>query len=485
MDPLIATALDTARQRGAEYADIRLVSNQEQRIVVRNGVVETMTADESVGLGIRALYDGAWGFASTRDLTNAASDAAAGEAVQIARASARVNGAGVSAIQLLGRPVQSRGSYATPIVVDPFVIPVEDKLSMLFAADAEMSRVPQVTARMGNVVFIREQRTFASTEGALVSQTIHEAGGGIQATAVGNGETQRRSYPQSHGRQQGCAGWEYVVEMDLAGNAHRVAEEAAELLTAEPCPVGIATDLIIDSSQLALQIHESCGHAVELDRALGDEAAFAGTSFLTPDLLQNFQYGSDQVNITADSNSATGLGTFGWDDEGLPAQVTDIIRQGRFVGYLMSRESAARIGLQSNDCMRASSWNRIPLIRMTNVSLEPGLWALDDLIADTDDGIYLETNRSWSIDDRRYNFQFGAEVGREIKKGKLGRLLRNCTYTGITPEFWRSCDAVCSPDHWNLWGTPRCGKGQPGQIAHTSHGASPSRFRNVQVGVLR
>ncbi len=485
MDPLIATALDTARQRGAEYADIRLVSNQEQRIVVRNGVVETMTADESVGLGIRALYDGAWGFASTRDLTNAASDAAAGEAVQIARASARVNGSGVSVSELLGSPVRSRGSYATPIVVDPFAIPVEDKLSVLFAADAEMSQVPQVTARMGNVVFIREDRTFASTEGALVRQTIHEAGGGIQATAVGNGETQRRSYPQSHGRQQGCAGWEYVVEMDLAGNAHRVAEEAAELLTAEPCPVGVATDLIIDSSQLALQIHESCGHAVELDRALGDEAAFAGTSFLTPDLLQNFQYGSEQVNITADSSSATGLGTFGWDDEGLPAQATDIIRQGRFVGYLMSRESAARLGLQSNGCMRASSWNRIPLIRMTNVSLEPGLWSFDDLIADTDDGIYLETNRSWSIDDRRYNFQFGAEVGREIKKGKLGRLLRNCTYTGITPEFWRSCDAVCSADHWNLWGTPRCGKGQPGQIAHTSHGASPSRFRNVQVGVLR
>ena len=345
--------------------------------------------------------------------------------------------------------------------------------------------MPQVTARMANVVFIREERTFANTEGALVTQTIYEAGGGVQATAVGNGETQRRSYPQSHGRQQGCAGWEYVVAMDLPGNARRTAEEAAELLTADPCPSNIDTDLIIDSSQLALQIHESCGHAVELDRALGDEAAFAGTSFLTPDLLHDFRYGSDHVNITADSTSATGLGTFGWDDEGLPAQVTDIIRNGRFVGYLMSRESATRLDMPSNGCMRASSWNRIPLIRMTNVSLEPGEWTLDDLVADTDDGIYLETNRSWSIDDRRYNFQFGTEVGREIKNGKLGRLLRNCTYTGITPEFWRSCDAVCGPEHWQLWGTPRCGKGQPGQIAHTSHGASPSRFRNVRVGVMR
>ncbi len=485
MDPLIATALDTARQQGAQYADVRLVSNREQRIVVRNGVVDTMTADESAGLGIRALYDGAWGFASTRELTTAAANHAAGQAVQIARASARQNGTGLAVAELLGVPVTSRGSYATPINIDPFTVSLDDKLALLLAADAEMADVPQVTARMANVVFIREDRTFANTEGALVSQTIYEAGGGVQATAVGNGETQRRSYPQSHGRQQGCAGWEYVVAMDLPGNARRTAEEAAELLTADPCPTDITTDLIIDSSQLALQIHESCGHAVELDRALGDEAAFAGTSFLTPDLLHDFQYGSEHVNITADSATPSGLGTFGWDDEGLPAQATDIIRNGQFVGYLMSRESATRLDLPSNGCMRASSWNRIPLIRMTNVSLLPGQWRLEDLIADTDDGIYLETNRSWSIDDRRYNFQFGTEVGREIKNGKLGRLLRNCTYTGITPEFWRSCDAVCRPDLWQLWGTPRCGKGQPGQIAHTSHGASPSRFRNVRVGVMR
>ena len=485
MDPIIATALNTARQQGVQYADVRLVSNREQRITVRNGVVETMTADESVGLGIRALYDGAWGFASTRELTTAAADNAAGQAVQIARASARQNGVGLAVAELLGVPVTSRGSYATPTNIDPFTVSLDDKLALLLAADAEMATVPQATARMANVVFIREERTFANTEGALVSQTIYEAGGGVQATAVGNGETQRRSYPQSHGRQQGCAGWEYVVAMDLPGNARRTAEEAAELLTADPCPTDITTDLIIDSSQLALQIHESCGHAVELDRALGDEAAFAGTSFLTPDLLHDFQYGSEHVNITADSATPTGLGTFGWDDEGLPAQATDIIRNGQFVGYLMSRESATRLGLPSNGCMRASSWNRIPLIRMTNVSLLPGQWTLEDLIADTDDGIYLETNRSWSIDDRRYNFQFGTEVGREIKTGKLGRLLRNCTYTGITPEFWRSCDAVCRPELWQLWGTPRCGKGQPGQIAHTSHGASPSRFRNVRVGVMR
>ena len=484
MDEIIASALDSARSRGAQYADLRIVRNREERIVVRNGVVETLSSDESVGLGIRALFDGSWGFASTRDLTVAAADRAAGQAVQIARASARHNGTSRRVVEVLGTPVSSQGEYTTPVGIDPATIALDDKLRLLLTADSEMAAVEQVSSRMANLIFIREDRTFANTEGALVTQTIHEAGGGIQATAVGDGEIQRRSYPQSHGRQQGCAGWEFIVAMDLPGNARRTAEEAAELLTAEPCPTGITTDLIIDSSQLALQIHESCGHAVELDRALGDEAAFAGTSFLTPELLHGFQYGSEQVNITGDSTSPTGLGTFGWDDEGLPAQSTDIIRNGEFVGYLMSRESATRLGLPSNGCMRAASWNRIPLIRMTNVSLLPGEWALDDLIADTDDGIYLETNRSWSIDDRRYNFQFGTEVGREIKHGKLGRLLRNCTYTGITPEFWQSCDAICGPASWQLWGTPRCGKGQPGQIAHTSHGTSPARFRDVRVGVM-
>ena len=484
MDAIIATALDTARQLGAQYADLRLVQNREERIVVRNGIVETLSADESMGLGIRALFDGAWGFASTRRLTTEAADQAAGQAVQIARASARHNGPGLPAADVLGYPVKSTGNYATPLEVDPFTVSLDDKLNLLLSADAEMAQVPQVSSRMGNLVFIREERSFANTEGAEVHQTICEAGGGIQVTAVGNDEIQRRSYPQSHGRQQGCGGWEFIVAMDIPANARRIAEEAAELLTADPCPSGITTDLIIDSSQLALQIHESCGHAVELDRALGEEAGFAGTSFLTPDLLNNYPYGSEKVHITADSTSPTGLGTFGWDDEGLPAQATDIIRAGEFVGYLMSRESAARLGLVSNGCMRASSWNRIPLIRMTNVSLQPGAWSLGDLIADTDDGIYLETNRSWSIDDRRYNFQFGTEIGREIKNGKLGRLLRNCTYTGITPEFWRSCDAICGPEHWQMWGTPRCGKGQPGQIAHTSHGASPTRFRGVRVGVM-
>jgi TldD protein len=256
-------------------------------------------------------------------------------------------------------------------------------------------------------------------------------------------------------------------------------------LTADPCPSDTVTTVILGGDQVALQVHESCGHPIELDRVFGTEAAYAGTSFLTPEKLNIFRYGSEKVNLTADSLRPLGLGTFGWDDEGVLAQTTPIVKDGLFVGYLMSRETATQLSQVSNGCMRASNWNRIPLIRMTNVSLEPGEWALEDLMADTDTGIYMETNRSWSIDDKRYNFQFGTEIGYEINHGRLGRMLRNCTYTGITPEFWNSCDAICNEQHWTMWGTPNCGKGQPSQITHTGHGAAPARFRNVRIGVFK
>lgn len=480
MDELVARALETARIKGAGYADVRVVQTEQERYVVRNGAVDTLSMDQSMGFGVRVLVNGAWGFASSRDYSAAEVDRVASLAVQVARASALLNHDRVN----LGSPVTSRGSYTTPIQIDPSTISPEAKLGLLLEVDRGMASVPGISARQCNLVFIKEQKTFSNSQGAHVEQTIYESGGGMQATAVGSGEVQRRSYPESHGRMQGCAGWEYITRMDLAGNAERIASEAVALLTADQCPSDTTTTIIIGGCQLALQVHESCGHAIELDRVLGSEAAFAGTSFLTTDKLNDFRYGSQHVNVTADSLSVPGMGSYGWDDEGVPSQSTPIIREGRFVGYLMSRESASTLGLESNSCMRASSWNRIPLIRMTNVSLEPGTWTLDDLIADTDDGIYMETNKSWSIDDRRYNFQFGTEMGYEIKNGKRGRLLRNCTYTGITPDFWNSCDAVCDKDHWEMWGTPQCGKGQPGQIAHTGHGAAPARFRGVRIGVM-
>jgi TldD protein len=478
---IINRALNLAQLQKVQYADVRLVHNLTETLVVKNGIVEGINFSESTGFGVRTLVGGAWGFASSHDLSAQEIERITTQAIDIARASARVSGDVVD----LGPAVTSQGTYQTPIEIDPFLLSQEEKLAVLLAADAEMSAVQDLRVRRSNLTVIKEQKWFANTEGAFTEQTIYEAGGGIQAIAVGDGEVQSRSYPSSFGRQQVTAGWEAVLGWDLPGNARRIASEAAALLTADPCPSDLTTTLILGGDQLALQVHESCGHPIELDRVFGSEAAYAGTSFLTPEKLNTFQYGSEVVNLTAESLRPLGLGTFGWDDEGVPAQSTPIVKDGLFVGYLMSRETASQLGKFSNGCMRASGWNRTPLIRMTNVSLEAGTWDFEDMIADTDQGIFMETNRSWSIDDKRYNFQFGTEIGYEIKNGKLGRMLRNPTYTGITPQFWNSCDAVANTSSWKMYGTPNCGKGQPGQIAHTGHGAAPARFRDVRVGVLK
>ncbi|TAK57100.1 MAG: TldD/PmbA family protein [Dehalococcoidia bacterium] len=479
MRDLAMRALDTARVRGAGYADVRVVRLKSESIVVRNHNVEALSSDESLGFGVRVIAGGYWGFAASRRMTLDEADSVAAEAVRIARASATVRGPRAD----IGPPRRSTGTYRTPVERDPFAVPLDDKIALLVGAGETMLRVPNIIAAEGTLVWQREQKLFTSSEGAFVEQELVETGCGLEATAVDEGEVQNRSYPGS-GMHQGSEGWEFVERYDLAGNAGRIAEEAAELLRAPTMQPGTTT-VILDSSQVALQIHESCGHPVELDRALGTEAAFAGTSFLTPDRLGSFMYGSPIVNLTADATIPGGLGTFGFDDEGVPAQRAPIVREGRFVGYLTSRETSAALGQLSNGAMRASGWNRIPLIRMTNVSLEPGEWTLADMVADTDDGVYMESNRSWSIDDRRLNFQFGTQIGREIKHGKLSALIKNATYTGITPRFWGSCDAIANRDAWVVWGIPNCGKGQPEQVAHTGHGAAPARFRNVQVGLMK
>jgi TldD protein len=480
MRDIALRALDTARSRGAHYADVRVLRQAAESVTVRLENVESLTYDESLGFGVRVLVDGYWGFASSHKMTADEADRVAAEAVRIARASASVGGKPAD----IGPAMAIVDKYATSIEQDPFAVSLEDKIALLLRTTETMMKTPNIVMAEANCYCQRDEKLFLSTEGSDIEQTLIETGCGIEATAVDEGEVQRRSYPNSVGRHQGTEGWEFVQRYDLAGNAQRVAEEAAQLLRAKPCPSGVTT-VILDGSQVALQIHESCGHAIELDRVLGMEAAFAGTSFLTTDKLGNFTYGSPSVNITADATIPGGLGTFGYDDEGVPAHATPIVRDGLFVGYLTSRETATALGQTSNGTMRASGWNRIPLIRMTNVSLDPGTWTLDGMIADTEDGIYMETNRSWSIDDKRLNFQFGTEIGREIKNGKLGDLVKNATYTGITPQFWGSCDAVGNRDHWVVWGTPNCGKGQPEQVAHTGHGAAPARFRNVQVGIMQ
>jgi len=331
--------------------------------------------------------------------------------------------------------------------------------------------------------FWKHGQTFASTEGSFIRQTKTESGAGISATAVEGAEVQTRSYPQSFGGDYAAAGYEFVEGMDLVGHAEEVSREAVELLRAPQCPSDVR-DLILEGSMLALQVHESCGHPIELDRVFGTEASYAGTSFLTPDKLGNLKYGSDIVNIVADATCLSGLGSFFYDDEGVQAQCVDIVKEGVFCGYLTSRETAAKLGWRSGGAMRADGWNRIPLIRMTNINLLAGDWTLDDIIKDTKHGIYAGQVKSWSIDDKRLNFQFGTEIAREIEDGSLGQLYKNATYTGITYEFWNSCDAISNEDEWHLWGVPNCGKGEPSQTMHVGHGVAPSRFRNVRMGVM-
>src|SRR5258705_623593 len=361
----------------------------------------------------------------------------------------------------------------------------DDRVKLLMNAEARIREYKGLRTTRATYAVWRQDKLFLSSDGADITQRITEVGGGIAAEAVGNGELQIRSYPDGL-RYQNAGGWEILTRWDLIGNAERVAEEAVALLWAKACPQDGVTSVILSGNQLSLQTHESCGHPIELDRALGSEAAFAGTSFLTTDKLGTFRYGSPEVNIRIDATSPGGLGTFGFDDEGVPASEGWAVKDGIFVGYLMSRETAATLGTRSNGTMRADGWQRVPIIRMTNVSVMPGTaGTLDDLIADTDDGILMDTNRSWSIDDKRFNFQFGTEIGWEIKKGKRGDMVRNPTNTGLRPAFWGSCDAVCSESEWVMWCTPNCGKGQPGQGAHTGHGAAPARFRNVHVGVIK
>jgi TldD protein len=480
MKDLAARVLNMAQTRGSSYADVRVVNRQYQNIIVKNGKVETLEQNETRGFGVRVIVEGAWGFASSSSMEWADVDRVVNQAVAIARASALSKRREVR----LGPPEAHQDTYRSEYRLDPFMVSMSDKINLLLKADEEMRRMQRPGVHLvttAELAFVREDKSFASTEGAQIDQAIVESGCEIQALATNEaGEVQTRTYPW--GRHQQTRGFEFVLEQDLVGNAPRLAEEATQLLSADPCPSLEATTIILSGNQVALQIHESCGHPIELDRVLGTEASYAGTSFLTPDKLNAFYYGSESVNITADATLPGGLGTFGYDDEGVRAQRVDIVKNGKFVGYMTSRETAQDLNLgSSNGTMRADGWNRIPLIRMTNVNLRPGSWNLDDLIADTDEGIYFDTNRSWSIDDKRLNFQFGTELAWEIKGGKQTRMLKNAIYTGITPNFWRSCDAVCNEKHWVIWGTPNCGKGQPPQVAHTGHGAAPARFRNARV----
>jgi TldD protein len=482
MKDLASWALDTATQRGASYVDVRVVNDRSRALATKNGKIGNASDSQSLGFSVRVIVNGAWGFAASADMSRGSVEATAERAVEIARASATVK---QSEVRLVPEKAVT-ADWTTPHKVDPFTISVEQNLALLEKIDAELRSVAGVTLAEANMNFRREEQWFFSSEGSNIHQTKYVTGAGYVAYAFAGSEIQKRSYPNSFGGQWQNKGYELIDELKLVENARRIGEEAVALHSADQCPEGVF-DIILDSSQLGLQIHESVGHPIELDRVLGMEANFAGTSFLTLDKLRTLKYGSELVNVVADARQehGPGLGTFAFDDEGVPAQCTPIISNGLFTGYLSSRETAPTIGLErSGGTLRAEGWNRLPIIRMTNISILPGEkpLTLEQLISSTDHGILFQTNRSWSIDDKRYNFQFGTEIGWEIKNGKRVRMLKNPSYSGFTVGFWSSMDAICSRDEWTLWGTPNCGKGQPQQVMGTGHGASPARFRGVRVG---
>src|SRR6187431_3029532 len=450
-------AVEAAVAAGARYADARVMDRRHESMNARNGEIEGLTQEGSVGIGVRALIGSGWGFFSTADLSVEAARSAGAQAAAIARASASVPGADLELT-----PVEARTDHwENPVEEDPLSVPLAEKGDLLVGATNAMTEHGADVAMASYDVW-DTTKWLTSSDGHRIDQRIRECGAAMEANVNGEAETQRRSYPGIRG-QFGTRGWELVRELDLLANAPRIAEEARELLAAPLCPS-------LD--------------AAELDRILGWEAAFAGTSWLDLEQLGSLRFGSDMMNVTADATLPGALGSFGYDDEGTPAHPVEIVRDGIWVGVLSGRDSAALAGLDSSGgAVRGDGYNRLPMVRMTNVGLLPGTSSLEEMIAATDDGLLVDTNRSWSIDDKRLNFQFGCEIGWEIKNGKRGRMLKNPTYTGIGPRFWGSLDMLGNESEWTFWGTPNCGKGQPGQIGHTGHPAVPCRFHGVRVGV--
>ncbi len=479
MEDLVRTAMGVASATEVRYSDVRVVSPERYvHLAVRNGTASALTDSRRAGLAVRVRTDRAWGFAATAELTAEGARSPARLAVRLARA------AGRSAQERLAgtpAPPPRRGRYASAFRRHPFEVAREEILALLWLAEERLHVGPEIKSGVASFQAWQETKLFASSEGASYRSEIVQVGAGTTATAVRGASVQRRSAPSSFGGDFAQAGFEFVERLGLPDRAEAVGNEAVALLDAPACPKG-RTTVVLGSDQLALQVHESVGHAVELDRIFGWEAGYAGASWVGPERIGRLRYGSPEMNVVADATEEGGLGTFGWDDEGVPAQRVPIVRLGTLVGVLSSRESAARLGLESSGgAARAQGPDRAPLVRMTNVDLLPGDRSFDALLEGVDQGVYLETNRSWSIDDLRLNFQFGTEVGRRIERGELGERVRNPLYSGMTPEFWSSMDAVGDRTTWHLWGVTNCGKGQPSQVARVGHGAPAARFRNVLV----
>ena len=477
MRDLCLRAVEIARSKGASWADARIVSLREQSIGVEDDRVAGVNDSESMGLGVRVIAKGAWGFAASSDMTRAGVEKTSARAIEVARAGALAKApSGI----LWAAEERHQGSFKTPFIKDPFLVPIGEKAGLLLAASKEARAVRGVRKCNGHMYFIREHRYLATSGGTLVESETLASNAQYTVTAVDSNTAKTRyfeAYPAS-------AGYEHIESTPLVKEARRVASEAVAKLKGRPCPVG-KKDLILHPSHLALTMHESIGHATELDRVLGMEESLAGSSFATIDKLGKLKYGSKLMNVICDNTMPAGLATRGWDDDGVEGQKWHVIRDGILVDYQTSREVCHAIGAKrSRGSCRADSWETIPIIRQSNIGMAPGEIPLtpEELIADTKDGIYIEGMGSFSIDQKRQNFQFGGDCFWEIKNGKKGAILRDVTYQAITTDFYASMDAICDKRFWVPYGVMNCGKGDPMQIARMTHGSAPARFRKITVG---
>jgi TldD protein len=477
LEDVIGRALAAATRAGASYADVRIVRRRFESVSTRETMVIGVDATESYGVGVRVIVNGAWGFSASSRVEGKEAERVATLATDIAKANAKV----------LKRPVTLApvpahvDVWQTPLTKDPFKIPLADKADVLLAINGEAMKVPGIKFCASSFAAIGEWKLFASTEGAMIEQAVTRLGPDISATATdsatGEFETRDHELPPWQG------GWEYLENAKLVEGARRIGEQAVEKLKSPSVRPG-KKDLILAPSNLWLTIHESVGHPTELDRVLGYEANFAGTSFATLDKLGKLRYGAKAVHLYADKTVEGGLATCGYDDDGVKTQRWDIVKDGVLVGYQTTRDQAGWIGeKESRGTCYAQDFRSFPFQRMPNLSLAPSPQAttLADLISSTDDGVYITGNGSWSIDHQRYNFQFGGQMFYEVKKGKITHALRDVAYQANSVEFWNATDGIGGEKSWELHGTLWDGKGEPTQSNAVSHGCPPARFRQINI----
>jgi TldD protein len=482
---LALLGLDAAKTAGASYADIRVSRTRTQSVGTREDRVTNLSDSDTMGFGLRVLVNGAWGFAASRDLTRTEVQRVARVAVAQARANRRAMQRPV--VMAPSTPVPD-GRWASPARIDPFSVPIEDKAALLLRANAEALKVRGARFVNSSMFFLKDDRTYANTDGSYTVQTIIRTNPAMSVTAVSEDRSDFQSRDSNEVQARGL-GYEHVLDNDFPGHAPMWAEQAVEKLSARSVDPG-RYDLVLDPTHLWLTIHESIGHPTELDRAMGYEANYAGTSFVSPPnrVIGRLRYGQELMNVQADRRQEGALATIGYDDEGVPADQWMLIERGVFKDYQTTREQAAWIsdltGVQrSHGCSYAETWADVQFQRMPNVSLLPGEQDLstEDVIASVDRGIYIKGRGAYSIDQQRYNFQFGGQAFWEIRGGRLAGMLKDVTYQARTPDFWNAMDLVGGARSYFLGGSFNDGKGQPGQSNAVSHGCPAARFRNVSV----